>query len=435
MMRDDQADEVPPQESAERKKEPEQEESKDPVSPTTFELTAVEEKCFKLFESLLVSITKLPREQLFGRLYCVGGWPRDKLLKKPSKDIDMIICRRLLDKFENELLCLDERTRARRHEKRGGQNRDLIRFDLWGLEFDVREFVSNDPESLTVDVTTRDFNINCIYYDLVERKVYDPMGFLPDFQTKTIRSSHDIDSMFLDKNRFVRYFRLKTSLGFTPDEELLQYVKLHAPKRFRTLGLEERRRFAIELRKILTHPKRADILTEMCSHQMFSRFQLLDNPKNAEDLPLYMKKVATVLEKESVRKVFEFMKKQPEEEKELLLILGFCFFFFKSSLGDRRSDPYRAIGSCFFKEQKLEYFLQEFKRLLPIVNSLTNSRQVELYEEYLKDQRVREPHFVVFAVALESKMVAVNKLLCTAITEIFKRYRETMDQADLDAVW
>jgi len=397
-------------------------------------LTAAEDKCFKLFESMLIKISKLPKEELFGKIYCVGGWPRDKILKKASKDIDMIICRKLIDQFEIELLCLDERTKPTRHEKRGGQDRDLIRFNLWGLEFDVREFVSTDPDCLQEDVKTRDFNINCLYYDLIERKVYDPELFLPDFLTKTMRSSHDIESMFLDKNRFVRFFRLKHTLNFTADQELTQYVKINAPLRFKMLGLEERKRFAVELRKILAHPKRSDILAEMCEHQMFRYFQVLNNPQTAEDLPKYMKKVAKVISTNSIRKVFEFMNKA-DEDKDLLLILGFCFFFYKSSLSDRKSEPYRLIGSCFLREGRLDYLLQEFKRLSVIMNSMNNSRQIELYEEYLKDNSVKEPHFVIFTISLESKMAAVDKLLSIVTTEIFKRYRNFMDTVDPDALW
>ena len=75
---------------------------------------------------------------------------RDKLMNKTSKDIDLVLLDNLFDKFECKLLELPN-CPVKRFEKIA-QNKDVLRFDLGELTFDVRGIEGSPDINLQQDV-------------------------------------------------------------------------------------------------------------------------------------------------------------------------------------------------------------------------------------------------------------------------------------------
>lgn len=104
------------------------------------------------------------------------------------------------------------------------------------------------------DALRRDFTVNGLFYDPVERRVIDFVGGQEDLRRRVIRAIGPPEQRFAeDKLRMLRAVRFSATLGFGLEEETRRVVARMADQ-IRVVSAE---RIALEMRRMLVEPGRA----------------------------------------------------------------------------------------------------------------------------------------------------------------------------------
>lgn len=164
-------------------------------------------------------------EQAGGRAILVGGWVRDALLGRASKDIDV------------ELHGFGE---ASTSALLGGEGAEVRRIHVVGRSFPMHVLQLRDGTSLDVSVAEargpigestaealharaarrRDLRINSMGFDPLTGELLDPFQGRADLEAKALRCV-DAERFTEDPLRILRVARFAAQLGFEPDEELM----------------------------------------------------------------------------------------------------------------------------------------------------------------------------------------------------------------------
>jgi len=193
--------------------------------------------------------------------YVVGGYVRDRLLGRPTKDIDIVCVGDGIRLAETVASKLYPRPKVAVYSRFGTA---MLRHDDMEVEFvgARRESYSHDsrnPEveqgSLMDDQNRRDFTINALAVSLNEEtfgQILDSFGGLAHLEAKVIKTPLDPEKTFSDDPlRMMRAIRFSTQLGFDIDPETLQAIA-----RFKArIHIISKERIASELEKILMTPK------------------------------------------------------------------------------------------------------------------------------------------------------------------------------------
>ncbi len=193
--------------------------------------------------------------------YVIGGYVRDSILGRQSKDIDIVVVGSGIEL-------------ARKVAKETGPGTTLSLFKSFGtamLKFEDSEieFVGARKESyrresrkpivengtLEDDQSRRDFTINTLAIGLHKNQygqLIDPFEGLSDIKNKIIRTPLSPDITFSDDPlRMLRAIRFAAQLDFEIEKETLEAIHRN---RERT-GILSRERITDELNKILMSPK------------------------------------------------------------------------------------------------------------------------------------------------------------------------------------
>ena len=183
--------------------------------------------------------------------YFVGGCVRDRLLGRPSKDVDVAT-----DAEPAQVQGLFPRSEA------VGAAFGVILVKGGGTMVEVATFRHDHayrdgrrPEGVTFtrsaqeDVQRRDFTINGLLYDPIEDRILDHVGGRADLEAGVIRAIGDPRKRFEeDKLRMLRAVRFAARFGFTIETGTLEAIREHAAE-IRTIAAE---RIRDELSRILT---------------------------------------------------------------------------------------------------------------------------------------------------------------------------------------
>ncbi|HEX9653547.1 MAG TPA: CCA tRNA nucleotidyltransferase [bacterium] len=214
-----------------------------------------------LINSLLKKIGALA-DQAGCEVYAVGGYVRDQLLGKESKDIDFVVvgdgpgfARTVAKRLHTKRITL--------YEKFGTA---LVEYDGYRLEFvgARKESYRGDsrkpevaPADLPTDLSRRDFTINALALSLNQRsfgEVLDPFNGMNDLRNKNIRTPLEPIITFNDDPlRIMRAIRFATQLDFTIEPNTRNGIVKTAER----LGIISQERITDELLKILAAPKPA----------------------------------------------------------------------------------------------------------------------------------------------------------------------------------
>ncbi len=209
-------------------------------------------------------------EQEGMRAYAIGGYVRDCLLGRESKDIDIVVEGSGIAIAEKVAEQLNATVKIFRRFKTA-----MLRCDKMDVEFVGCRKESYNPDSrkplvedgtLTDDQCRRDFTINALAFSLQKEdygKLIDPFGGVQDLQNGLIRTPMNPDITYSDDPlRMFRAIRFSTQLGFTIVPESLEAIRRNR-ERLRTpvVSIE---RIVDEVTKILnsTTPSKGFYLME-----------------------------------------------------------------------------------------------------------------------------------------------------------------------------
>ncbi len=191
--------------------------------------------------------------------YVVGGYVRDIFLKRPSKDIDVVVLGNGIEFAE--LVGIELNTRVSVFKNFGTA---MLRFNDLDIEFvgarkesyrtDSRKPIVENG-SIEDDQLRRDFTINALAFALNGDnfgKLVDPFNGISDLKSKLIRTPQDPEITFSDDPlRMLRAIRFASQLGFTIDQTALDAIKLHKER----ITIVSKERITDELNKIILSAK------------------------------------------------------------------------------------------------------------------------------------------------------------------------------------
>ncbi len=214
-----------------------------------FNIRPHERKIFKLIEQTA--------EELGYPTYVVGGYVRDRLLGRNSKDMDIVCIGSGIRLAEHLALKLRPRPRVAVYRRFGTamlKHKDL-EIEFVGARKESYRSDSRKPTveegTLEDDQNRRDFTINALAVSLNTSnfgEIIDPFKGIYDLERKIIRTPLEPGKTFSDDPlRMMRAIRFSTQLGFDILPETLVGIKEHK-NRINIVSVE---RILIELNKII----------------------------------------------------------------------------------------------------------------------------------------------------------------------------------------
>jgi poly(A) polymerase len=199
--------------------------------------------------------------------YFAGGCVRDMLMGKPPSDYDVAT-----SAPPGEVIKQFRRT------QRVGAKFGVVLVRTGGHSIEVATFrrdvdYADGRRPTTVqftdareDAIRRDFTINGMFYDPVQRKVVDFVGGREDLRRKTLRAIGDANQRFREDHlRIMRAVRFAARLNFAIEPGTWEAMRVHAPH----IARISPERIREELEAMLIHPSRADAFALLCDCGVF----------------------------------------------------------------------------------------------------------------------------------------------------------------------
>jgi poly(A) polymerase len=208
-----------------------------------------------IFKIISGIITKKRQE-----CFVIGGYVRDCLLERDSKDIDIVVLGSGIELAKEVAAKIGKRTRVSVFKNFGTA---MLKYNDYEIEFvgarkesyrkNSRKPVVEDG-TLEDDQRRRDFTINALALSL-NKDTYgmlvDPFGGLSDLNNKIIRTPLDPDKTYSDDPlRMLRAIRLASQLNFTIEKNSLSAINKNRSR----ISIVSQERITDELNKIILSP-------------------------------------------------------------------------------------------------------------------------------------------------------------------------------------
>ena len=193
--------------------------------------------------------------------YVVGGYVRDRLLARPSKDIDIVCVGNGIELAQNIAAKMRPIPRVVVYKRFGTamlKCKDL-EIEFVGARKESYRHDSRKPSiengSLEDDQNRRDFTINALAVSLNSRnfgQLIDPFGGLQHLESKLIKTPLEPGKTFSDDPlRMMRAIRFATQLGFEIESNTFSALTQYK----RRMKIVSKERIIVELNKIISCPK------------------------------------------------------------------------------------------------------------------------------------------------------------------------------------
>ena len=196
--------------------------------------------------------------------YVIGGYVRDRLMDRPTADIDILVIGSGMEVAARVAEKLGGNTRVNYYKNFGTAMLKYYDDMEWIIEFvgarkesyqrDSRKPIVEDG-TLEDDQNRRDFTINAMAISLQEDdygKLLDPFDGIGDIERKLIRTPLDPDITYSDDPlRMMRAVRFATQLGFHIEEASFEAIHRNRER----ISIVSRERIADELNKIILAPR------------------------------------------------------------------------------------------------------------------------------------------------------------------------------------
>ena len=215
----------------------------------------------KVSEEIFKIIGSVADEQNI-ECYLIGGYVRDILLERPSKDIDVVVVGSGIDFAEKLRERIGKRKATLAVFKTYGTAQIKIgkqEIEIVGARRESYERHSRNPiveaGTLRDDQLRRDFTINVLAISLNSHnfgELIDPFGGIDDLHNKIIRTPCDPDITFSDDPlRMMRAIRFASQLGFRIAEPTLEAILRNHER----ISIITKERISEELNKIILSKK------------------------------------------------------------------------------------------------------------------------------------------------------------------------------------
>ena len=197
--------------------------------------------------------------------YLVGGYVRDIIMKRVTKEVDVDIVvpcnaieigKKISDNIKSKFIILDKK-------------REVVRIILHGISIDIANQVSSTIEG---DLRARDFSINSIAFLLDKKCLFDPLNGIKDLELALLRTHSEIN-LLNDPLRILRCFRFVSELNFKVDLNLITFIKKNKEK----LYLVAKERMNYEIQKIVNGANALDAVLLIKKLNIFDTENLFED--------------------------------------------------------------------------------------------------------------------------------------------------------------
>lgn len=214
----------------------------------------------KLDDKIFNSVSELT-EQLKTDVYVIGGYVRDLILNRKSKDVDFVVIGSGIDfaqKLANKLLP-DLAVNTYKNFGTAMFRYKDVEYEFVGARKESYQRNSRKPivenGTLEDDQNRRDFTINALAISMNKNNfgnIVDPFNGLKDIKEKIIRTPLNPNITFSDDPlRMMRAIRFSSQLGFSIHSDAFNAIKNNLDR----IKIISKERISDELNKILLSPK------------------------------------------------------------------------------------------------------------------------------------------------------------------------------------
>ena len=194
----------------------------------------------KYLNKKIFQVTAEAASEMGRPVYVIGGWVRDLVMGRPSKDIDIVVAG---NGPELASLIAEKLGRKDRLSIFKNFGTAMLTYRGWQVEFvgaRKESYRSNsrkpvvEQASLEEDISRRDFTINAMALSINSAdfgKLIDPYGGLADIDKKLIRTPLDpLVTYSDDPLRMMRAIRFSTQLDFDIEEASFEAIKQNSSR-------------------------------------------------------------------------------------------------------------------------------------------------------------------------------------------------------------